>query len=180
VARLGLAIHTARLLGENEQRLRRQATLIEAAQVLTIDLRFESVIRRLVEEVVALTGADAADCWILEPDSDLLRCRAVVGVPEWNIGRQIPAEGTIGRALQTRSTVLTHGFGGSEEPPPSPPYAVFSDVLATPITWLGEARGVLGVCSREPDRFAEGDIEVVETSRALPRRAARRRELRGA
>ena len=159
---LGLAIHTARLLGENEQRLRRQATLIEAAQVLTSDLRFESVIRRLVEEVVALTGADAADCWILEPDSDLLRCRAVVGVPEWNIGRQIPAEGTIGQALQTRSTVLTHGFGGSEEPPPSPPYAVFNDVLATPITWLGEARGVLGVCSREPGRFTEGDIEVVE------------------
>jgi PAS domain S-box-containing protein len=159
---LGLAIHTARLLGENEQRLRRQETLIEAAQVLTSDLRFESVIRRLVEEVVALTGADAADCWILEPDSDLLRCRAVVGVPEWNIGRQIPAEGTIGRALQTRGSVLTHGFSGSEEPPPSPPYAVFSDVLATPITWLGEARGVLGVCSREPGRFAEGDIEVVE------------------
>ena len=159
---LGLAIHTARLLGENERRLRRQETLIEAAQVLTSDLRFESVIRRLVEEVVALTGADAADCWIIEPDSDLLRCRAVVGVPEWNVGRQIPAEGTIGRALQTHRTVLMHDFAGTEDPPPSPPYAVFSDVLATPITWLGEARGVLGVCSREPGRFAEGDIEVVE------------------
>ena len=35
---LGLAIHTARLLGENEQRLRRQETLIQAAQVLTSDL----------------------------------------------------------------------------------------------------------------------------------------------
>ncbi|HXV95041.1 MAG TPA: GAF domain-containing protein, partial [Gaiellaceae bacterium] len=159
---LGLAIHTARLLGENEQRLRRQETLIEAAQVLTSDLRFESVIRRLVEEVVALTGADAADCWILEPESDLLRCRAVVGVPEWNVGRQIPAEGTIGRSLRTGKSVLTHDFATTEEPPPSPPYAVFSDVMSTPITWLGEARGVLGVCSREPGRFDEGDIEVVE------------------
>ncbi len=159
---LGLAIHTARLLGENEQRLRRQETLIEAAQVLTSDLRFESVIRRLVEEVVALTGADAADCWVIEPDSDLLRCRAVVGVAEWNVGRQIPAEGTIGRALQSGASVVTHDFAGTEEPPPSPPYAVFNDVLATPITWLGEARGVLGVCSREPGRFTEGDIEVVE------------------
>jgi PAS domain S-box-containing protein len=159
---LGLAIHTARLLGENEQRLRRQETLIEAAQVLTSDLRFESVIRRLVEEVVALTGADAADCWILDPESDLLRCRAVVGVPEWNIGRQIPAEGTIGRSLRTGKSVLTHDFATTEQPPPSPPYAVFSDVMSTPITWLGEARGVLGVCSREPGRFDEGDIEVVE------------------
>jgi PAS domain S-box-containing protein len=159
---LGLAIHTARLLGENEKRLRRQETLIEAAQVLTSDLRFESVIRRLVEEVVALTGADAADCWILEPDSDLLRCRAVVGVPEWNVGRQIPAEGTIGRSLRTGKSVLTHDFATAEQPPPSPPYAVFSDVMSTPITWLGEARGVLGVCAREAGRFDEGDIEVVE------------------
>ncbi len=159
---LGLAIHTARLLGENEERLRRQETLIEAAQVLTSDLRFESVIRRLVEEVVALTGADAADCWILEPDRKLLRCRAVVGVPEWNVGRQIPAEGTIGRALQSGKSVLTRDFAATEQPPPSPPYAVFSDVMSTPITWLGEARGVLGVCAREPARFDEGDIEVVE------------------
>jgi PAS domain S-box-containing protein len=159
---LGLAIHTARLLGESEQRLRRQETLIEAAHVLTSDLRFESVIRRLVEEVVALTGADAADCWILEPDRALLRCRAVVGIPEWNVGRQIPPEGTIGRALQTGTSVLTHDFAAAEQPPPSPPYAVFNDVMCTPITWLGEARGVLGVCAREPGRFDEGDLDVVE------------------
>jgi PAS domain S-box-containing protein len=159
---IGLAIHTARLLRENEDRLRRQETLIEAAQVLTSDLRFESVIRRLVEEVVALTGGEAADCWILEPDRTLLRCRAVVGLPEWNVGRQIPAEGTIGRALQTGRSILTHDFGTTEEPAPSPPYAVFSDVLATPITWLGEVRGVLGVCAREPGLLNEGDIEVVE------------------
>jgi PAS domain S-box-containing protein len=159
---LGLAIHTARLLGENEQRLQRQETLIEAAHVLTSDLRFESVIRRLVEEVVALTGADAADCWILEPDRALLRCRAVVGIPEWNVGRQIPPEGTIGRALQTGTSVLTHDFAAAEQPPPSPPYAVFNDVMCTPITWLGEARGVLGVCAREPGRFDESDLEVVE------------------
>jgi PAS domain S-box-containing protein len=158
----GLAIHTARLLGENADRLRRQATLIEAAQVLTSDLHFESVIRRLVEEVVALTGADAADCWILEPDRTLLRCHAVVGVPEWNVGRQIPPEGTIGRALRTGKSILTQDFPRAEQPPPSPPYAVFSDVLATPITWLGEARGVLGVCTRDPGRLDDGDIEFVE------------------
>ena len=110
---LGLAIHTARLLGENEQRLRRQETLIEAAQVLTSDLRFESVIRRLVEEVVALTGADAADCWIIEPAPDapaLPGRRRRSGVEHRPAD---PAEGTIGRALQTGKTVLTHDFAGT-------------------------------------------------------------------
>jgi PAS domain S-box-containing protein len=159
---LGLAIHTARLLGENKQRLRQQETLIKAAQVLTSDLHFESVITRLVQEVVSLIGADAADCWILEPDRKLLRCRAVVGVPDWNVGRQIPPEGTIGRALQSGRTVLTHNFAATEQPPPSPPYAVFQDVMCAPIMWLGEVRGVLGVCDREPGRFEAGDVEVIE------------------
>jgi len=159
---LGLAIHTASLLRENERRIRQQETLIEAAQVLTSDLRFDAVIRRLVEEVVALTHAEAADCWILEPDRKLLRCRAVVGVPEWNVGRQIPPEGTIGRALQSGTSVLTHDFASTEQPPPSPPYAVFDDVMCAPITWLGEARGVLGVCSREAGRFDAADVEMLE------------------
>ena len=159
---LGLAIHTASLLRENERRIHQQETLIEAAQVLTSDLRFDSVIRRLVQEVVALTGAEAADCWILEPDRNLLRCRAVVGVPEWNVGRLIPPEGTIGRALESGSSVLTHDFARTEQPAPSPPYAVFDDVMCAPITWLGEARGVLGVCSREAGRFDEADVEMLE------------------
>jgi two-component system, OmpR family, phosphate regulon sensor histidine kinase PhoR len=159
---LGLAIHTARLLGENERQLRQQATLLDAAQVLTSDLRFESVISRLVEEVVALTRADAADCWIFEPDRKLLRCRAVVGVPEWNVGRQIPPEGTFGKAIETGRTVLTHDFAQAEQPPPSPPYAVFSDVMVAPVTWLGESRGVLGVCARQAGRFDRPDVEMLE------------------
>jgi PAS domain S-box-containing protein len=159
---VGLAIHTARLLGENERRLRQQGTLLNAAQVLTSDLRFESVIKRLVEEVVALTRADAVDCWIFEPDRKLLRCRAVHGLPEWNVGRQIPPEGTIAKAVETGRTVLTHDFAQSEQPPPSPPYAVFNDVMCAPITWLGEARGVLGVCARGAGRFDRADVEILE------------------
>jgi PAS domain S-box-containing protein len=159
---VGLAVHTARLLRENERRLRQQGTLLNAAQVLTSDLRFESVIRRLVEEVVGLTRADAVDCWIFEPDRKLLRCRAVYGLPEWNVGRQIPPEGTIGKAVETGRTVLTHDFARLEQPPPSPPYAAFNDVMCAPVTWLGEARGVLGVCAREAGRFDAADVEMLE------------------
>jgi PAS domain S-box-containing protein len=159
---VGLAIHSARLLGENERRLEQQTTLLAAAQVLTSDLSFESVIRRLVEEVVALTRADAADCWIFEPDRNVLRCRAVIGLPEWNIGRQIPPEGTIGEAVELGRPVVKHDFARSEQPPPSPPYAVFDDVMCAPITWLGEVRGVLGVCAREAGRFDETQVELLE------------------
>jgi GAF domain-containing protein len=165
---VGLAISTARLLGENERRLKQQATLIEAGQVVTSDLSFESVIRRLVQEVVALTGADAADCWIFDSDHRLLRCRAVVGVPEWNVGRQIPPEGTLGRAIETGRTVLTRDFARVEEPIPSPSYAAFHDVMCAPVTWLGETRGVLGVLSRESGRFDAVEVDVLRRSPASP------------
>ena len=159
---VGLAIHAAKLLRENERRLRQQTALLAAAQVLTSDLRFESVIHRLVEEVVSLTRADAADCWIFDSERGLLRCRAVIGLPEWNVGREIPPEGTIGAAIETGTTVVTHDFARSEQPPPSPPYAVFDDVMCAPITWLGEVRGVLGVLSREAGRFDAVAVELLE------------------
>ncbi|MBA2537385.1 MAG: GAF domain-containing protein, partial [Actinobacteria bacterium] len=53
----GLAIHTARLLHEDDRRLGQQTALLKAAQVVTSDLRFDSVLRRLVDELTALMGA---------------------------------------------------------------------------------------------------------------------------
>src|SRR4029453_12697315 len=63
---VGLAIHTVQLLRQNERRVEEQAALLKAAQALTSDLRFEAVIQRLVDELVSLFGADAADCWIFD------------------------------------------------------------------------------------------------------------------
>jgi PAS domain S-box-containing protein len=58
--------------------------------------------------------------------------------------------------------VLVHDFAETEDPPPSRDYAVFQDVMVAPITWLGEVRGALGVCSREPNRFDAATVEVLE------------------
>ena len=56
------ALHTARLLAENKQRLDQQAALLHAAQVVTSELEIEGVLERLVQEVTKLLDADAADC----------------------------------------------------------------------------------------------------------------------
>ncbi len=63
---LGLAIHTARLLRENERRIAEQASLLRAAQVVTSDLRLKPVLDSLVTQVAELLGADAADCFLLD------------------------------------------------------------------------------------------------------------------
>ena len=158
----GLAIHTARLLREEGQRVDRQSALLKAAQVVTSDLRFTSVVKRLVEEVAELLGADAADCWILEPHRDSLRCRAVFGLPEAAVGRRIAAAGTHEAAIESGKPVLKRNFRETEDPPPSTYYAEFEDVMVAPITWLGEVRGLLGVCSAEAGSFGETDLELLD------------------
>jgi PAS domain S-box-containing protein len=160
---VGLALHTAKLLRQNERRAEEQGGLLKAAQALTSDLRFEAVIQRLVDEVVRLFRADAADCWIFDEDRRLLRCRAVTGVPERNVGRQIAPEGTFKDVIETGRPLLKREFATTEKPPPSADYKVYAEVLDAPITWLGEARGVLGVCSLDHGHFDPADLELLDT-----------------
>jgi PAS domain S-box-containing protein len=160
---VGLAVHTARLLGQNERRVEEQAALLKAAQVLTSDLRFEAVIQRLVDELVKLFRADAADCWIFDSSRKVLRCHAVTGVSDRNVGREIPLTGTFRRVIETGRPVLQREFGKTEEPPPSADYQVFAEVMDAPITWLGEQRGVLGVCARDDGHFDLADLELLAT-----------------
>ena len=56
-----VAFETARQLRESERRLAEQSALLGAGQALTSDLHLDAVLERLVEEVRALLGADAAD-----------------------------------------------------------------------------------------------------------------------
>jgi PAS domain S-box-containing protein len=160
---VGLAIHTARLLRENRRRLDQQAALLKAAQVLTSDLRFGAVLRRLVDEVVRILGADAADCWIFDQGRTVLRCHAVVGVPERNVGREVTPQGTFKQVIESGRPALKREFATTEVPAPSTDYAVFAEVMDAPITWLGEVRGVLGVCSRDAGQFDLADLEVLDT-----------------
>jgi PAS domain S-box-containing protein len=160
---IGLALHTAQLLQQNERRVEEQAALLKAAQVLTTDLRFEAVIQRLVDELVKLFRADGADCWIFDEQRRLLRCRAVTGIPNGNIGREIPAEGTFKSVIESGQPILKREFATTEEPPPSADYSVFAEVMDAPITWLGEQRGVLGVCARDDGHFDRADLELLDT-----------------
>ena len=76
------------------------------------------MIERLVDELRSLVNADAADCWTLLPGGDELVCRAVLGLPEDEIGRTVPVAGTIGDAIAAGKPVLRRDFGATEQPPP--------------------------------------------------------------
>jgi PAS domain S-box-containing protein len=161
---LGSGLQTARLLEENERRLRHQTALLAAAQTLTRELRFEAVLERLVDEVVRLLRADAADCWLFDETRRTLSCVAVRGLPASEIGRRIEPEGTIAEAIRNGRPVLNRAFQAEH---PGESYREFAEVMDAPISTMGEIRGVFGVCSREAQRFDHVDLELLDAFASL-------------
>jgi two-component system, OmpR family, phosphate regulon sensor histidine kinase PhoR len=172
---VGLAVHTARLLRENEERLEHLSALIKAAQVVSAELRLETVLQRLVAELANLLQADAADCYLREPDRGTLRCAAVHGLDPHLVGFESPEGlGLVGRALEGRGPVVSHEYDDLPQAFPNPAYDGFAAALVAPMTSGGEVSGVLGVGTRDPARrFSRADRETIEAFAGLAALALR-------
>jgi PAS domain S-box-containing protein len=159
---LGLALHTAQLLEENQKRLDRQSALVQAAQVMTSELRVETVLQRLVVEVTKLLDASAADCYLFDSRRGVLRCAAVYGLPPELIEFEFSAERALaGEAMRRGAATISGEYADVE--PPHPAYEGFAAAMVAPMTWWGEVRGVIGVGSRDEGRvFSREDAEVLE------------------
>jgi PAS domain S-box-containing protein len=164
---LSSALRTADLLEENRLRLRQQEALLHAAQVVTSELELDAVLRRLVEEVTALLGADAADCSLLDRERGVFRCAAVHGLDESLIGFEFrPAPGLV----ESRPVVTAA--------PPHPAYHGFARTVVTPMAWAGETLGALTVASLEADPWSsESELELLETFASLASLALRNAEM---
>ena len=161
---IGLALHTASLLEENERRLGEQTALLKAAQTVTSELELDAVLQRLVDEVAALLGAEAVDCFLLDPDRGVLRCAAVHGQPEGVVGFEFPAEqGLAGRAISRGRPVLSDDYGSPPHAVPHPAYAGFRSAIVAPMRWSGEVMGILGVGTPDPvRRFTQAEAGLLE------------------
>jgi PAS domain S-box-containing protein len=175
---IGSALQTARLLSENERRLQQQAALLHAAQVVTSELEIETVLQRLVEEVTKLLEADAADCYLLDAERNLLRCAAVHGFDPGLVGFEFTPElGVAGVALTQARPVSADDYEAIAAPVPHDAYQGFSRALVAPMVWAGETRGVLGIGIRDSGRaFSDSDIELLEAFASLASLALRNAE----
>jgi PAS domain S-box-containing protein len=174
---VGLALHAARLLEENEQRLKQQSALLEAAQAVTGELELEAVLQRFVDEVAQLLGGEAADCYLLDPRRSVLRCAAVHGLPAELVGWEFPADrGVSARAIQSRGAVHVPDYEDLPDPVRHPAYAGFKDAIVAPVVWAGEVRGVLGVGSRREQAFGADAADVLEAFASLASLALRNAE----
>jgi PAS domain S-box-containing protein len=175
---VGLALHTARLLRENAQRLEQQSGLLRAAQALTGELELEHVLERLVEQVAQLLDAEAVDCYLLVPERGVLRCVAVYGLDEELVGFEFPRDrGLAGRALREGKPVVTVSYDELDDPVPHPAYDGFTGALVAPMVWSGTVRGVLGVGSKRRVRsFTQADADLLEAFAGLASLALRNAE----
>jgi PAS domain S-box-containing protein len=175
---VGLALHTARLLRENAQRLEQQSGLLAAAHALTGELELEPVLDRLVEQVAQLLDAEAVDCYLLVPERGVLRCAAVYGLEEDLVGFEFPRDrGLAGRALREGRPVVTVGYDRLSDPVPHPAYAGFTGALVAPMVWSGTVRGVLGVGAKGHTReFTQAEADLLEAFAGLASLALRNAE----
>jgi PAS domain S-box-containing protein len=167
-----------RLLTENRRRLQQQAALLHAAQVVTSELELEPVLDLLVEEVTKLLDADAADCYLLDRDRNVLRCAAVHGLEPELIGFEFtPDQGAAGAALVAARAVAIDDYDAMTAPVPNAAYDGFSRALVAPMVWGGETLGVIGVGFHDASRVVDpADDELLEAFASLASLALRNAE----
>jgi PAS domain S-box-containing protein len=175
---IGAAARTAALLAENSRRLAQQDALLHAAQVVTSELELDTVLDRLVEEVTKLLDADAADCYLLDRERNVLRCAAVHGLSPTLVGFEFtPEHGVAGAAMVAMRPVSVDDYETIAAPVPNPAYEGFSRALVAPMVWAGETLGVIGVGILDADRaFGADDEELLDAFASLASLALRNAE----
>jgi PAS domain S-box-containing protein len=175
---IGAAVRTAALLAENRRRLAQQDALLHAAQVVTGELELDVVLDRLVEEVTKLLDADAADCYLLDRERNVLRCAAVHGLDPALVGFEFtPEHGVAGAAMVAMRPVSVDDYEAIAAPVPNPAYEGFSRALVAPMVWGTETLGVIGVGIHDSSRaFRPDDEELLDAFASLASLALRNAE----
>jgi PAS domain S-box-containing protein len=168
---------TASTAGTGEERqdaLDQQRALLRAARVLSGELELDAVLQRLVAEVAALLDADAADCYLVDSDRNLLRCAAVHGFDASLLGFEFPADvGVAGQAIRERRALVAADYAELSAGVPHEAYREFTDVIVAPMQWGDDVRGVLGVGRRGARPFDAGDVDALEAFAGLASLALR-------
>jgi PAS domain S-box-containing protein len=174
--RAGVALEEA--LKQNEEQLAQQGALLRAAHVLSSELDLPIVFQRLADQLAQLLDADAADCYLLDRERGVFRCVALHGLDNSLLGFEFSLDqGLAGAAVREGGPLIDSAYDEIPAPVPHHAYDGFTDVIAAPMVWSDEVRGVLGVGRREGRQFARGDASILEAFAGLASLALRNAEM---
>src|SRR5206468_5280415 len=176
--RLRAGVELEEALKRNEEQLAQQSALLRAAHVLSSELDLPVVLERLADQLAQLLDADAADCYLLDRERGLFRCVALHGFDRSLLGFEFPLDqGLAGAAVREGRPLIESAYGEISAAVPHPAYTGFTDVIAAPMFWSDEVRGVLGVGRREGRRFTDQDANILEAFAGLASLALRNAEM---
>ncbi|HZO98323.1 MAG TPA: GAF domain-containing protein [Gaiellaceae bacterium] len=155
---------------EEERGIEQRGALLHAARLVAGERGLDEVLDELLGEAMRLLRADAADCYLLDPARRVLRCAAARGFADPLVGFVYPADrGVAALALERGGPVAVETYGEAVHELPHAAYRDFDRVLAAPVSWGGEVRGVLGAgLRREGGRtFEPGALDLLEALAGL-------------
>ncbi len=146
--------------------------------MLSSELDLPVVLQRLADQLAQLLDADAADCYLVDSERERFRCVAVHGFDRRLLGFEFPlGQGLAGAAVREGRPLIESAYGEIAASVPHPAYSGFTDVIAAPMFWSDEVRGVLGVGRREGRCFVARDANILEAFAGLAALAIRNAEM---
>ena len=123
------------------------------------------------------SSADAADCYLLDPSGDVLRCAAVHGLDRRSSASSSRRRGSTGLAIRASGRCASDARELDARPCRTRRTRGSRARSSAPMTWCGEVRGVLGVGTRDPRAaFERADAELLEAFAGLVSLALRNAE----
>ncbi len=145
---LAAALEHARLYQAGRTHLHEQLALARAAQSLTADLKFENVIRHIVEEVVKLLDTTSGAFYVYDRDAKVLTLSAAHGeVDQGVVGETMEPIGLAGRVVTSGVSQMTNNYVGDLGNDVHPVFREIRRAIAVPVRWQGDLRGVVSVAT---------------------------------
>jgi len=134
-----------------------------AGNFLKADVNLEKLLSSIASNAVRLVKGAGGGVFMYRPEQDLLEWRAVVGDSAVPVGSTIRrGEGVSGRVWETGKPLYVEDYQHWEGRAAGYKGLPIGSVIGVPINWDDEFLGVLIVGHREPARFNERDIELLD------------------
>lgn len=147
---LGMLIRNATLYEDSMRQNRDLSALVAVGEAISASIELEDVLRHSLDTIIAITSADAAEIWLLEDDTLVMRChRGTHGDAFLERTRFAVGEGLPGVVAATGEPMVAHDLASDRR---FLRKAVvregFQTFAALPLRYRGALVGVLAVAAR--------------------------------